>query len=51
MPDIKLSKSERFIRAVIQHYDESKYWKYRNKVINSRGGHLRLVEIAVHQKM
>ena len=37
MPKVKLSKSERFIRAVIQHYNESRYWKYRNKVINSGG--------------
>lgn len=38
MPDVKLSNREKVIRSFIQHYNESKYWKYRNKVINSRGG-------------
>lgn len=38
MPDVKLFNCEKVIRSFIQHYNESKYWKYRNKVINSRGG-------------
>ena len=51
MPDVKLSNREKVIRSFIQHYNESKYWKYRNKVINSRGGDFRLSKIILYQKM
>lgn len=35
---IKLSKSERIIRQVVQHYNARKYWKYREIVLNFQGG-------------
>ena len=49
MANVKLSKSERIIRSLIQHYNSSRYWKYRSKVINSGGG--QLSEIIIHKKM
>lgn len=46
MANVKLSKSERIIRSLIQHYNSSRYWKYRSKVINSGGfNYLRLLYI------
>ena len=36
--EVKLSAAERFVRAYIQHYDESKYWNRREKVISSQKG-------------
>lgn len=54
MSEVTLSKGERLIRARIQHYNETKYWKYRNEVI-SCGGESRnpqmSAEITVYQKM
>lgn len=38
MPEIILSKGERFIRERLQHYNEGKYWKYRTEVISCGGG-------------
>lgn len=38
MSEITLSKGERFIRTRIQHYNERKYWKYRNAVISAGEG-------------
>lgn len=32
--EIKLSRTERFVRSHIQHYDEKKYWARREKVIS-----------------
>lgn len=49
MANVKLSKSERIIRSLIQHYNSSRYWKYRSKVINSGG--VQLSEIIIHKKM
>lgn len=49
MPEVKLSRSERFLRNIIQHYNEEKYWRYRENVIN--GGDCLSVEIVVHQEM
>lgn len=37
MLEVTLSKSERFVRAKIQHYNETKYWKYRSQVISCGG--------------
>lgn len=37
MPEVKLSRSERFLRNIIQHYNEEKYWRYRENVINGGG--------------
>ena len=38
--EVNLSKTERFIRAHIQHYSENKYWSRREKVISpqKKGG-------------
>lgn len=38
MPEIKLSRIEKRIRGVIQHYNERKYWEYREKIIAYDGG-------------
>lgn len=38
MPEIILSKGERFIRERLQHYNEAKYWKYRTEVISCGEG-------------
>lgn len=37
MPEVKLSRSEKFLRNIIQHYNEEKYWRYRENVINGGG--------------
>lgn len=29
---------EMFFRQILQHYNEKKYWKYRNRVVNFKGG-------------
>ena len=42
MLEVTLSKSERFVRAKIQHYNETKYWKYRSQVISCGGGGISL---------
>lgn len=41
MPEVKLSSTERLVRAKLQHYNEAKYWKYRSEVISCRGGGLK----------
>lgn len=38
MSEIKLSFVEKIMRSKIQHYDADRYWKYRNLVIENRGG-------------
>ena len=38
MPEIILSKGERFSREWLQDYNEAKYWKYRTEVISCVGG-------------
>ena len=36
--DIQLSKTERMLRSIIQHYHHDKYWKYRAVLVDpSRG--------------
>ena len=35
--EINLSAAERFVRAHIQHYDEDKYWRRREKVVSLHG--------------
>ena len=35
---IKLSRTERFLRSVVQRYDEQKYWKYRAIVVDPQRG-------------
>ena len=37
MPEIILSKGERFISERLQHYNEAKYWKYITEVISCGG--------------
>ena len=37
--NIELSRLELFLRSKIQHYNEQKYWKYRNKVLHYNGKH------------
>lgn len=27
--DVQLSRAEKFIRSIVQHYDHERYWKYR----------------------
>lgn len=49
MPEVKLSRLERFLRNIIQHYNEEKYWRYRENVTN--GGDCLPVKIVVHQEM
>ncbi len=36
--DIKLSRTEAFMRSVIQKYDHRKYWKYRFLVVDPNKG-------------
>lgn len=36
--DIQLSKTERMLRAVIQHYDHNRYWKYRAVLVDPTRG-------------
>ena len=36
--DIKLSRTEAFMRSVIQKYDHRKYWKYRSLVVDPNKG-------------
>ncbi len=36
--DIKLSRTEAFMRSVIQKYDHRKYWKYRSVVTDPNKG-------------
>ena len=38
MPEIILSRVERYFRGIIQHYNEERYWKYRSDVISAEGG-------------
>lgn len=38
MPKVILSRTEQFIRAKFQHYNQAKYWRYRNDVISCGGG-------------
>lgn len=38
MPSVILSKSEKILRSKIQHFNENKYWKYRDAVISYKGG-------------
>lgn len=38
MPEIKISKIEKLLRSIVQHYNHTKYWKYREIVINSKKG-------------
>ena len=35
---VQLSKSERIIRHIVQHYNEKKYWKWRETILNFSGG-------------
>ncbi len=35
-----LSKAERFVRSYVQHYNEIRYWKRREKVVSWRHGWL-----------
>lgn len=44
MSEVTLSKGERLIRARIQHYNETKYWKYRNEVISCVGGRVGILK-------
>lgn len=43
--EVKLTKLEKVARSFIQHYNEKKYWKYREIVVNFRGGALYAVFI------
>lgn len=36
--DVKLSKTERIMQSVIQHYNHDKYWKYRAIVVDPNRG-------------
>ena len=36
--DIKLSRTEAFMRSVIQKYDHRKYWKYRSITVDPNKG-------------
>lgn len=38
MPEIKISKSELFLRTLIQHYNHKRYWNLREKVTNPQKG-------------
>lgn len=40
MGDIKLSRIEETIRRAIQHYNERRYWKYREMIVAYEGGGL-----------
>lgn len=41
----------RKIRGMVQHFDENKYWKYREKIINARGGVLPYLYLLKVKKM
>ena len=41
--EVKLTKLEKVARSFIQHYNEKKYWKYREIVVNFRGGVIRSI--------
>ena len=36
--DIELTKMEKIIRSIIQHYNHERYWKYRAIVVDSSSG-------------
>jgi len=36
--NVKLSLTERFLRTLVQRYDERKYWKYREIVVDPQKG-------------
>lgn len=36
--EVHLSRSEKFIRAIVQHYAHERYWKYRAVVTNPEKG-------------
>lgn len=38
MSELKLSAVERFFRSVVQRYDEEKYWRYREIVVDPTKG-------------
>lgn len=38
MPEVKISKFEQILKALIQHYNHEKYWRLREKVINTKQG-------------
>lgn len=37
MTNVQLSRWEIWVRAHIQHYNQTKYWRYRDQVINYKG--------------
>lgn len=39
--DYKPSKIENIIRSHVQHYNEKRYWRMRNKVISFKGGKIK----------
>lgn len=43
MAEVKLSRMECFVRSYIQHYNEKKYWKYRQDIINNTRGDFRSI--------
>lgn len=38
MSFVKLTRTEKYFKAYVQHYDEERYWKYRERVCNFIGG-------------